>query len=197
VDKAVRELKAYFLRLSLQKNCTNEKENNKIKLKNLVLLVTLYILTIPLTSKAERVDFSLGGGYPFLLVPEASFRLGEGEKRLFINYKAGLDYGFSVGFEQAFGNGDENAVGVLVGAIGVRDDKRLCETDDFGSILGCALAEPFDDETTIGIGTSYSHNFSGINKEGWRVIKFEVGYGKGRYSNEKRIDGGIILSYQF
>ncbi len=168
-----------------------------MKLMNLVLIGSVIVWTAPVVNKAEGIDFSIGGGYPFLLVPEVSFVIGEGEQRLFVNQKVGLvDEGFSLGFEQSIGSSDKNTVGVLIGALGIQKDNRPCEVDDFGELFGCIIGEVFDFETTVGIGASYSHSFSGINKRGWRV-RFELGYGEGSNSNEKRVDGGIIISYQF
>ena len=54
----------------------------------------------------------------------------------------------------------------------------------------------FDTETTNGVGVSYSYLFSGLNEGGWRV-RFELGYGEGSNSNEKRADGGVSISYEF
>jgi len=158
----------------------------------------------PFYSQAKRVDFSIGGGYPFLVVPEISFASNDGDQRWFTNYKMGLDDGFSVGLDQRIGDDNKHAVGVIIGALGVRDDKRPCNNGDsvedigsaVGNVLGCAFAEAFDEETTNGVGLSYSYNFNGLNNKGIR-IRFEFGYGKANDSKDKRTDGGITISYQF
>ena len=152
---------------------------------------------------ANDVSFSIGGGYPYLVLPEVSLSADNNSQRWYANYKIGLDDGFSVGFEHAVSDNNKHALGVLVGAIGARDTDQPCEstnTDDIaselGNIFGCALGQIFDDETTNGIGLTYSYNFNGLNNSGFRLI-LDAGYGKASDSNEKRADGAIRISYEF
>ncbi|MBB1435949.1 MULTISPECIES: hypothetical protein [Pseudoalteromonas] len=170
-------------------------------LNKLCLGALLTICTF--SSNANDVNFSIGGGYPYFVIPEVSLSAAQGTQRWYANYKIGLDDGFSVGFEHALTSDKKHALGLVVGAIGAQDDGRECsDTDDkdigeaFGNIFGCALSGMFDTETTNGVGVSYSYLFSGLNEGGWRV-RFELGYGEGSNSNEKRADGGVSISYEF
>lgn len=96
----------------------------------------------------------------------------------------------------------KHAFGVLVGAIGARDTDQECESStndvatDFANTLGCVIGGIFDEETTNGIGLTYSYNFNELNSAGFR-LELDVGYGKASDSNEKRADGGISVSYEF
>jgi hypothetical protein len=174
-----------------------------MKLKNIVFIGGLLVGSTPLMNQAEEVSFSIGGGYPFFVVPEVSLASNEGEQRWFANYKMGLDDGFSIGFEQGIDD-NKHAVGVVAGALGVQDNNRSCSNNDLdenigsevGNQIGCAIAKAFNDKTTNGVGLSYSYNFNGLNNVGMR-IRVEFGYGKASDSNEKRTDGGITISYQF
>lgn len=155
------------------------------------------------SSHANDVNFSIGGGYPYFVIPEVSLSANEGTQRWYANYKLGLNDGFSLGFEHALTANKKHALGLVIGAIGIRDDERECvKTDDdsisgeLGNIIGCAITDAFDYETTNGAGVSYSYLFRGLNEGGWRV-RFELGYGEGSDSNEKRADGGISVSYEF
>ncbi|REL28976.1 hypothetical protein DXX93_15485 [Thalassotalea euphylliae] len=163
---------------------------------------TAALLTLP--SQANDIDFSLGTGYPYFIIPEVSFPINNARQRLYANYKIGLDDGFSVGFEHSLTTDNTHAIGILAGAIGARDDERPCpntadndsSSASLGEAIACGLLEVFDDETTNGVGLSYSYNHNGLNHSGFR-IRFELGYGKGKDSDESRADAGIILSYQF
>ncbi|MGS0534883.1 hypothetical protein [Pseudoalteromonas sp. SaAl2] len=166
-----------------------------------LLIATTLLLTVT-NSYANDVSFSIGGGYPYFVVPEVSLSTNEGNQRWYANYKIGLDDGFSIGVEHAISDNKKHAVGLVVGALGIQDNEDECRTDDeslsgsIGSIFGCALSEVFDEETTNGIGVSYSYLFRGLNEPGWRM-RLDLGYGEGRDSNEKRPDAGITFSYQF
>ena len=169
----------------------------ELKKSNLLLYVLL-LSTLPFIVKANEVDFSLGTGYPFLLIAEASIATGDRQQRWFGNYKIGLDDGFSLGFEQGLGDQNRHALGLFVGALGVSDPDS-CSSDDEepGLInLGCIIEEIYDDETTNGLGVSYSYHFNGLNNRGAR-IRFELGYGEGVDSGEERSEGGISYLFQF
>lgn len=155
------------------------------------------------TNHASAVDFSIGGGWPFLVVPEVSIASDDTTQRGYINYKMGLDDGFALGFEQGLDQENHHAIGAFVGALGVQDKNTACpeeQSDDLveslGSVFGCSLLIIFDEETTNGLGLSYSYNANGLNNAGLR-IRFELGYGEGSSSHEKRVDGGFVISYQF
>jgi len=155
------------------------------------------ILTLcAFSSHANDVNFSIGGGYPYFVIPEVSLSANEGTQRWYANYKLGLDDGFSLGFEHALTADKKHALGIVVGALGVQENSDECEDDSIGSVIGCSFSDIFDDETTNGLGVSYSYLFSGLNESGWRV-RFELGYGEGSVSEEKRADGGLSVSYEF
>lgn len=178
-------------------------------IKRLGILSTLFISALIPATQAKAVDLSIGGGYPFFVIPEMSIATDDAQRRWFANYKMGLDDGFSIGVEQGLDEKNTHAVGMMIGALGVRDDKRPCPAQNnnsgdvleeigntFAHTLGCAIGEAFDDKSTDGIGVSYSYNFNGLNNAGMR-IRVELGYGKASGSDEKRADGGIVFSYQF
>ena len=154
-----------------------------MKKSNVGLLVL--VLMLPVNS-AFGVDFSIGGGWPFLVVPEISGSPLGSDSRLFGNIKIGQDNGFSAGFEHSIGKSKRHALGFVVGSIGVQNDDRNCRC--FRLLK--------DRETTEGYGFTYSYNFSGLNEKGMR-LRLEAGQGEGSESKEKRNDGSVILSYQF
>lgn len=130
------------------------------------------------------VDFSTGVGYPFVGVPTVS--ISDDNVRYYANYKLGLDDGFSVGAEWLNG---KHAFGAFAGAIGARDVEACNE-----NVILCISI--FDNETTNGLGLSYEYHFSESPKSGWG-IRFEAGYGKESYFNEKRVDGNVQITYHF
>jgi hypothetical protein len=156
----------------------------------------LLLLALSTTTAANGIDFSLGGGYPFIAVPEVSMANADQTQRWHFNYKIGLDDGFTIGFEQALSADKKHAMGLIVGALGVNEDEDRCA--DTESDLSCLVSKIFllDEETTNGVGLSYGYYFSGLNNVGWNV-KFEVGYGEGSESHQKRSDASIRIAYQF
>lgn len=153
------------------------------------------ILLIPSQlSFANEVSFSLGAGYPFIVVPEVSVATKGNTQRWHINYKAGLDDGFTFGYEQAVFSSRHHALGGAVGAIGIRDDNTPCDADQ--STVGCIVSNIFDEETINGAAFTYGYYFKGLNLPGWHV-KFEAGYGEGAQSKEKHASASIRVSYQF
>jgi hypothetical protein len=120
-----------------------------------------------------------------------------------------VDDGFSLGFEQGYGNELNHAFGGLVGAVGIYKGDDNCTatnsnngdliefiSESFAQSLNCALSAAFNDETLNGVGVSYSYYINGINKSGW-YFRLEAGYGKASNSGEKRVTGGVVASYQF
>ena len=57
--------------------------------------------------------FLLGGGYPYLVIPEVSLSANDDTQRWYANYKLGLDDGFSAGFEQAVSDNKKHALARL------------------------------------------------------------------------------------
>jgi hypothetical protein len=159
------------------------------------IFLSLFLLSSAAqASNSENVHLSLGSGYPFFTVVEASLPAMNDDQRWFANYKLGLDDGFSVGFEQTLA-GNMQTVGFSLGAIGARDAVGCDENKGAGAII-CPIVEIFDSETTNGAAFNYSYYFSGVNSSGTK-IRFELGYGQSNQANVKRFDGSVIISYQF
>ncbi len=164
------------------------KTNSKMPL----LCSLLLLFTAP--TLAKDLNFSMGGGYPFIAVPEVSITNTEQSSRLHLNYKAGLDDGFSLGFEQAISKNNKHAVGVFIGAIGIHEENSPCSAQ--AQAVDCLIDRLFDEEVTNGLGLSYGYYFGAINNQGWH-LKLEAGYGEGQKSKVKRSDASIRISYQF
>ncbi len=164
----------------------------KINFKRTLLCGLLLLFATP--TLANDLNFSLGGGYPFVAVPEVSIINTEQHSRWHVNYKVGLDDGFSLGFEQAISENNKHAVGVFLGAIGVHEEDSPCS--DQAQAIDCLIGNLFDEEVTNGLGLSYAYYFSAINNDGWHV-KLEAGYGEGQKSETRRNDASIRISYQF
>ncbi len=148
----------------------------------------LYLAYLPIASiffsgDTNAVDFSIGGGYPFVLVPEVSIATNDDSQRWYINGKFGFEKGASIGFEQSFGSKGKHAAGLLLGLIGT--DQSDHTDNDY-----------WEKESTNGVALSYSYNFNGLNKAGMRV-RIEYGYGKTDKSHTPHTDGSITVSYQF
>lgn len=158
------------------------------------LLITGSLLTPSQWSLANELSFSLGAGYPFFVVPEVSLSNTDNTQRWHINYKAGLDDGFTFGYEQAVFSSKHHAFGAAVGAIGIREEDSSCDANQ--SSVSCIVSIIFDEETINGAALTYGYYFSGLNLSGWHV-KFEAGYGEGSRSKEKHTSASIRLSYQF
>jgi len=177
-------------------------------MKLLKHFITSALILSSYTVGAASVDFTLATGFPFVAVVEGSMPSDNNNRRWFANYKVGFNDGFSAGVEQVVGQGNTHAVGVVVGALGLKSKKRAChnsgETNGdlasgVGEVVGqvfCAIGSAFNYETTDGLGLSYSYHFNGLNNSGWR-IRLEGGYGKGSSSDKKRSDGSVMISYQF
>lgn len=147
--------------------------------------IALSSLLIIVSPTVKAVDLSLGGGYPFLVVPTMSFT--NNDIRYYANYKLGLDDGFSIGAEMLNG---KHKYGAFVGAVGARKTDNSCLDTTFLCIT------LFDHETTQGIGLSYEYHLSSSAKTGW-ALRFEAGYGEESAYNEKRADGNVQVVYHF
>jgi len=191
------------------KNLKQINDGPTMKPSKIISFLWIFISTQPIISQATELDFSMGGGYPFIATPEASIASDDKRQRWFANYKLGLDDGFSLGFEQALSTNNKHSFGILIGAVGARHINKPCTYSDnytgdiaeeigsvIGQAFGCALTGAFGDKTTNGVGVSYHYNFSGLNNSGWK-LNFELGYGKVSGFDNKRTDGGINISYQF
>ncbi|MBQ4864722.1 hypothetical protein J8L98_23850 [Pseudoalteromonas sp. MMG013] len=153
--------------------------------KKIFAYSALIVSTFIYSAQAKAVDLSLGGGYPFLVVPTIS--LTNSDIRYYANYKAGLDDGFSLGAEILNG---KHKYGAFIGAVGARKTDARCSD----STLLCTSL--FDHQTTQGIGLSYEYHLSSNLNSGW-AVRLEAGYGEESYDYEKRTDGNIQFIYHF
>lgn len=151
-----------------------------------ILLGVSALICIPFTTLANGVDFSLGGGLPFILTPTVSTTHNSIE--YYANVKIGLDGGISLGAEKQYGN---HAYGVFIGAVGARKTESRCFNNDECDFI---ILE-FREETTQGIGLSYEYRFSST-RDGW-AFRLEGGYGEESRHNEKRFDGSVQMVYHF
>ena len=141
---------------------------------------------LPQIAMAEEIYFSLGVGWTFFLTPTVS--TAHKDIEYYVNFKLGLDAGFSVGAEKQFGN---HVYGVFIGAVGARNtDSRCHNNDDCDFVLF-----EFDNESTQGLGLSYEYRFNS-SREGW-AFRLEAGYGEETRHNEKRFDGNVQVVYHF
>ena len=70
-------------------------------MKKITHTVVSLLLLGPTFASANDISFSIGGGYPYFVIPEVSVASADLSQRWYGNYKIGLDDGFAVGFEQA------------------------------------------------------------------------------------------------
>lgn len=164
----------------------------KISFKRTLFCGLLILVSAP--ALANDFGFSIGGGYPFFVVPEVSVNNTDRDSRWYVNYKVGLDDGFSIGYEQAVFENSKHAMGAFLGAIGIHEEDLPCsgQTEE----IECILDKLFDEEVTNGVGFSYTYFFKTINSTGW-YFRAEAGYGEGAESKVKRSDASIRISYQF
>ena len=152
------------------------------------LRVSLIALTcFSSNSIAQDIDVSLGSGWPFFLVPTVSTKYDDVE--LYVNYKLGLDDGFTLGAQKQYEN---HVVGIFLGAVGARDAEYSCEDELTCPIIRLALT---DAQTTQGIGMSYEYRLN-TSREGW-AFRVEAGYGKESQNDTNRFDGNAQVVYHF
>ncbi|GAA0299917.1 hypothetical protein GCM10009128_18630 [Psychrosphaera haliotis] len=177
--------------------------------KNLLTLALFSSLSYTAQAKQNDWNFTLGSGYPYFATVGTNYELDD-SSNIFVNYKIGLDDGFSIGYEKALEN-PNHSVGGYIGAVGIKDNK--CENidttannnnDDFGTIigvafsdaLGCALSAVFGDETTQGAALFYGYSFNGLNQSGWK-LRFEAGYGENKNREDNVGHLNFSARYQF
>ncbi|MDA8621748.1 hypothetical protein N9L48_03785 [Psychrosphaera sp.] len=175
----------------------------------------LYIFTLfssfSFFAQAEQNDwnFTMGSGFPYFATVGTNYELDD-VSNIFVNYKIGLDDGFSIGYEKALGN-RRHSIGGYVGAVGIKDDEcedidttEYSNSDDLGTIisapightLGCALSAAFGNESTQGLAVFYGYSSTGLNESGWK-LRLEAGYGENK--NRENNVGHLNFSarYQF
>ena len=170
-----------------------------MEFKKVTTALILFITFHHSISKAEGFNFSLGFGYPYLLVPEVSFHTEKSDIRWFANYKLGLGgSAASLGFEKPLSQDKKHSVGILIGGIGQSDDETPCELlyQELCELSGAGFSWDFDLENTNGVAAIYTYNADGLNNSGWRY-SLMIGYGEGQDSGESKTDGSVNISYQF
>jgi len=164
------------------------------------------------SSSAKAVDFSIGGGYPFFIIPEVSYLDKDTNIKWYANLKIELDGGGpSIGFEKRLSL-PNHAVGMLFGAIGMQDlPKNKWESEvpsNSNESIDIQIPEKVDmtgwnldidiktEETLVGLAASYSYSLTPLKDSTW-YIRVESGYGQGRDTHKKAVKHSINLSYQF
>lgn len=164
--------------------------------KNLFVLLAVMVISSKI-SFANDLRYSIGGGFPYVLSAEVAYVTNTGKRRWYGNYKAIFESGFSLGVESAVGPDNRHALGVYLGAVGLKkgDGCGNEEIDDLLTAVVCASVDIFDWETLHGIGATYSYSFNTLSQSGWKV---GAGLGYGWSSREiNGVTGQLGFSYQF
>lgn len=163
------------------------KQKGKTDFMKKFVLGLVALSCLPQVTMAEEINFSVSGGWPFILTPTVSTTYNDME--FYANYKIGADDGFALGVEKQYGN---HALGVFVGAVGARDADYKCDDE-----LSCPTFRIvlYEGKTTQGVGMSYEYRFN-TSREGW-ALRLEAGYGKESKNNSKRFDGNVQVVYHF
>ncbi|PCI61848.1 MAG: hypothetical protein COB35_05285 [Gammaproteobacteria bacterium] len=173
-----------------------------MNIKSTFLAALLLSTTFLNNAQAGDIKYSFGTGYPFYGVAEVSFPAFNDDQRFFVNYKIGgydtiaAEDAFSAGFEQLLDGKNNQTVGFTIGAIGVRDGTKCDQDTGAGDVFRCEFGKLFSSEVTNGAALNYSYYFNGVHNSGTK-IRFELGYGQSSKTNTNRVDGSVILSYQF
>lgn len=161
-------------------------------MKKSLLAIVAACAVLPAFSSATHAietKFSLGSGYPFFVVP--TLILESDSLAYYVNYKAGLDDGFSIGVQSIQG---KHIFGAFAGAVGTRDVKDYCKKIDVvPCISGLLVLDSY--RTTQGVGLSYEYRFN-TKPNGW-AVRIEAGYGKESRTDDKRADGNVQVVYHF
>lgn len=163
------------------------KQKGKTDCMKKFVLGLVVLSCLPQVTIAEEINFSVSGGWPFILTPTVSTTYSDME--FYANYKIGADDGFALGVEKQYGN---HALGVFVGAVGARDADYKCDDE-----LSCPTFRIvlYEGKTTQGVGMSYEYRFN-TSRQGW-ALRLEAGYGKESKNNAKRFDGNVQVVYHF
>ncbi len=147
----------------------------------------LALIFISGAGHSKELNMSLGGGWPYALVPTVAIEHRGLE--FFANYKIGLDDGFTLGVEKQF---EHHTYGIFVGALGARKTRENCDLDSTCPPFRIALT---DRKSTQGIGFSYEYRFSST-RQGW-ALRVEAGYGHESKTDANRFDGNLQLVHHF
>lgn len=155
--------------------------------------LALIAITAP-TCAAADFQFSIGAGYPFFIVPEVSLLTQDNRQKWTINYKAGLDDGFSLAYERSVTDNNRHTIGLVAGTIGIIDDDNVC--NELETAIACIIASAFDEQSVDGVAASYSYYFNDMSSQG-AYIKMEAGWGESRDTDESETVASIRIGYQF
>jgi len=125
-------------------------------------LISMLALGLATSSFAQANEFrvSTGTGWPFLVVPQIAIQ--QDNHRYFMNYKLGLDHGFSIGYELQH---EQLLYGAFIGAVGARQVSRDCSIGQRCNDLNIRV---FDNNTTFGIGFSFEYRFQASTRLGFK-----------------------------
>ncbi|MBD1581227.1 hypothetical protein [Pseudoalteromonas sp. S16_S37] len=176
---------------------------NKLAL-TLALIAGTYTSIASANSQESKIGYSLGTGFPYVLNAEIGSYSEDGG--MYFQVGQSLDVGFTFGWERVISDNDKHALGLVVGAIGVKasDRESECEKDkepSVGGVIGCAIGsaflQTFDRKSIYGLGVSYSYSFSrAYHDKGWKM-RVIAGYGEQRASKENEASASIAFRYQF
>ncbi|BBN82408.1 hypothetical protein PA25_23930 [Pseudoalteromonas sp. A25] len=176
---------------------------NKLAL-TFAFITSVYASSANANSSESTMGYSLGVGFPYVLNAEIGSYSDDGG--LYFQVGQSFDVGFTFGWERVVSDNDKHALGLVVGAVGIKASNREaeCEKDkdpSIGGILGCALgsaiSQAFDEKSVYGLGVSYSYSFSrAYHESGWKM-RAMAGYGEQRASKENEAAASIAFRYQF
>jgi len=152
------------------------------------------------TCMAKEVNFSAGTGWPYFINTEVSYRDNNGG--VYLSAGIGVDTGIAAGWETVVSADKKHALGLVVGAVGIKDSPDVCEQkedpleDVLNNVFVCPLINIFDETTLNGVGASYSYSFSGYGADsGWQ-LRLVAGYGEGN-RDVNGATGSAYISYRF
>lgn len=163
------------------------------------ILLLLLIIFYQTQANAKEFDVSLGVGAPYFLVAEVSTAVNN-DYKLYLNYKYGLDDGYSLGLDKAVFN-DNHLLGLFIGAVGTKstgcvyNDSEDLLNDVSKYLVSCQLAV-IKQKTLNGLGVSYSYAYGGINNSGF-ILKLDMGSGTNSYIDGYQSTAGITVLYSF
>ncbi|NOU52546.1 hypothetical protein HG263_18750 [Pseudoalteromonas sp. JBTF-M23] len=168
------------------------------------LITSAYTSIASADTQQSTVGYSIGTGLPYFINAEIGSYSPEGG--MYFQVGQSLDVGFTFGWERVVSDNNKHALGLVVGAVGVKASNREieCEKDkdpSIGGAIGCAFAsafsEVFDRRSIYGLGVSYNYSFArAYHERGWKM-RVMAGYGEQRASKENEATASIAFRYQF